>query len=321
MVRDQQRQARQRIRERVDVERRLAAKAVEQSGALDLLDHVLRLGDIERREAARDVFQQFGIDAAEAENYYRTKDRVIDRAGDDFKAACHFLHQHAVDARLGIVFFRGGEYVFCRALEFIEAADIEPHHAGFGFVRNIGRFYFDREREGQRGLFELGDVVGAQQHFLDCGDAVGDECLLGAMLAESAAASRQIERLFFDGTGCGVFRSGGVAAHFLREIGERSDRVHGAARCQYARYVVRFEKLHDVRIIVGRSRPVDQYRLVGGARDFGECARPRRRRCAARRARDHHVDIGVGYHCCNHAVVRSEGVVIAVGGRVYRIGD
>src|SRR6185369_15938113 len=103
MIDCQQRQARQRGGERLDVEGRLAAEPFEQCCAFDLAYHFLRRRNIERREAARDVLKQFRIDAAQAEYHDRAEEAVIDGAGDDFETARHFLDRHAVDARTGIV--------------------------------------------------------------------------------------------------------------------------------------------------------------------------------------------------------------------------
>src|SRR5205085_7466922 len=86
-----------RPRQRVEVAHGLAAEAGERHEAAHLGDHLLRDGEVDRRQAEAAVTIDFGEDAA-GSHYHQRPDIGVDTIADQnlAEAGHHWLHQHAI---------------------------------------------------------------------------------------------------------------------------------------------------------------------------------------------------------------------------------
>src|ERR1019366_8803994 len=145
-------------------------------------------------------------------------DRVVERAYDYFKPRRHFLDEDTVDARLGLEPSYGREDVARRSFQSRKVNYARSDGSGLGFMRQVGRFDLDRERERQRWARERRDRCGGQQHFVHHWNAVLPEYLLRTVLAERSRCLRQFELLFRDEPRCHVPPALFERAPFLGEF-------------------------------------------------------------------------------------------------------
>ncbi len=97
MRRGEARELRHQRRERVDIGRQRAAKALEQPGDAQLAQHAARAFGIDRRQAIDHVLEQLGHHAAGADHHQRAEAAVADRADDHLDARPrHGLQQYAL---------------------------------------------------------------------------------------------------------------------------------------------------------------------------------------------------------------------------------
>src|SRR4029077_7332515 len=95
------RHAHQGIRERLEVRRWPAAKALEQPGSFDLGDHRLRFRARDRAASQGHIVVDLDHHAATTEQEHRAQLRVAGHANDNFYTVCyHLLHRHADDPSL-----------------------------------------------------------------------------------------------------------------------------------------------------------------------------------------------------------------------------
>ena len=79
MRRTEARHRHDRIGEYIEIDRRLAARTVEQREALDAADHGLCAFAVNRCKAQRHVFEHFNVNTAEPEHHHRAEHWVVVR--------------------------------------------------------------------------------------------------------------------------------------------------------------------------------------------------------------------------------------------------
>ena len=151
-VGDQLRDRDQQVRERLAVDRRTAAHALEQLGGRDRVEHRERVGMRRRREPERDVFQQLDQHTAEPERDQLPEARVGDGADDHFLAAGDLpLHLHAGDRRPGVVRLRRRDDLRVRCARRLRVCHAGDDAAGIGLVQDLRRDDLHHDREADLG--------------------------------------------------------------------------------------------------------------------------------------------------------------------------
>ena len=199
--------------------------------------------DVERREAMRDVLQQLGEDAAEAERDDRPEEPVVDRADDDFEAARHLLHEHAVDARVGLVALAAARTSRARCFSPSRSVMLSRTTPASVLCGMSGDSIFTATGKGSGLASRLVDLRRRRRSTSSTtGMPYAFEQRFRAMLAERAARSARSS--FCGATTRLRVRSRArvvTRACCSRVLVQRRQRVHRAARRHDDRNAVRFE--------------------------------------------------------------------------------
>ena len=195
MIRGKRRDAADHIGQSIAIHRRHAAEPIQQPRAFEFRQQRQRFVMRHRRRRQRGVLQQLDQDAAEPDHHQRSEQRIDARADHHLDALRHhLLHQHAGDPRRRRHRIGPRHDRLIRLAHLVGVAQVEPHDASLGLVRQVGRFDLQHHRiaERSRGIHRF--VHALRDALADHRHAVQRQHLLRLALGQRAAAGGSDQR-------------------------------------------------------------------------------------------------------------------------------